>query len=113
MIDRGVFQALAAENAKAIQGLKPRLWYTGSANDANGSGAGAAIGNIMRSLPPLLTTLYEQTGIAPPKWAVDIEKAVERNTNDKDDDDVEDDPKALYKKISEFRGSCGLSTPPK
>ncbi len=76
MIDRGVFQALAAENAKAIHGLAPKLWYTGSANDANGGGAGAAIGNIMRSLPPLLTTLYEQTGMKPPSSVVDMEKMI-------------------------------------
>ena len=76
MIDRGVFQALAAENAKAINGLAPKIWVTGGSGGGSGGGVGDAIGGIMRSLPPLLTTLYEQTGIKPPSWAVDMDSAV-------------------------------------
>lgn len=67
MIDRGVLPALAAENAKAIQGLQPKItsWTTSGSPDAN------PIANLMKTLPPLFSTIYDQTGMRPPGWLAD------------------------------------------
>jgi len=68
MLEKGLFQELAAQNAKAVQGLSPKInvWTT--------SGVGAEmdsakpIRDIFQALPPLLTTIQEQTGITAPTW---------------------------------------------
>jgi flotillin len=71
MIQHNIHEKLALANARAIQGLNPKftIWNTGS---SGGDGAGAdpmgSIRNIMQNLPPLLTTINEQTGIQPPNW---------------------------------------------
>lgn len=36
--------------------------------DASGESSAAPMRNIMQNLPPLLSTIHEQTGIAPPSW---------------------------------------------
>ncbi|GBC01178.1 hypothetical protein RclHR1_00410005 [Rhizophagus clarus] len=66
MIDRGVYQQLAKENANAIQGLKPNItvWNTGNETNEKAN----PIANIFQSLPPLLSTIQQQTGISPPNW---------------------------------------------
>jgi flotillin len=64
MLERGLYQQLAQENAKAIQGLAPKfnIWTTGK-----GDGDSAKpIRDIFQSLPPLLSTIQQQTGIAVP-----------------------------------------------
>jgi flotillin len=68
MIERGVFQQLAKENASAIQGLNPKItvWNTGGESSAQSSTN--PINNIFQSLPPLLSTIQDQTGIKPPSW---------------------------------------------
>lgn len=68
MIDRKVYQEMGKINADAIQGLQPKMsvWTTGGAGDGYGSaggGAGQSIADIYRMIPPLLTTIKEQTGI--------------------------------------------------
>ncbi|RIA88063.1 hypothetical protein C1645_826891 [Glomus cerebriforme] len=68
MIERGVYQQLAKENASAIQGLNPNITVWNTGNDASGSGNANPIANIFQSLPPLLSTIQEQTGISPPNW---------------------------------------------
>ncbi len=77
MLKEGIHEKLALANAKAIQGLSPKItvWNTGD-QSANG-GAGDALGsirNIMQGLPPLLSTINEQTGIAPPSWMMQMSK---------------------------------------
>lgn len=56
---------LSEANAKAIQGLEPKInvWTTGGAGEAAGP-----IGQIFKNLPPLIDTIYSQTGIRPPNW---------------------------------------------
>ncbi|KAH0829381.1 Flotillin-like protein 1 [Fonsecaea pedrosoi] len=79
MLKENVYEKLALANAKAIQGLQPKItvWNTG-----NGDGSGAMeqgiapIKNIMQSLPPLLTTIQEQTGMTPPNWMVQMPKDI-------------------------------------
>ncbi|KAI5807556.1 hypothetical protein DFH27DRAFT_325377 [Peziza echinospora] len=69
MIERGIYTQLAKSNAEAIRGLNPKInvWNTGS----GGEGAAdpmAPLRNIFQTLPPLLTTIQDQTGVTPPPW---------------------------------------------
>lgn len=84
MIKENVYEKLALANAKAIQGLSPKItiWNTG---DQNGNGGAmdalAPIRNIMTSLPPLLSTINEQTGISPPSWLMQMPQQQQGHTN--------------------------------
>ncbi|GAB1318135.1 Flotillin-like protein 2 [Madurella fahalii] len=78
MIEKGTYVELAKANAEAIRGLQPKIsvWNTGAEAGAEGSGAAgygnqssvATIRNIYQMLPPLMTTINEQTGITLPEW---------------------------------------------
>lgn len=72
MIKEGVFTDLAKANAEAVRGLAPKMtiWNTGAEAGGEGGGQGgtAAIRNVYQSLPPLMTTIQEQTGITLPQW---------------------------------------------
>ena len=77
MMEFGIHEKLALANAKAIQGLNPKftVWNTGAATGSGEGGAGdpmASIRNIMQNLPPLLTTINEQTGIQPPNYMIQM-----------------------------------------
>lgn len=69
MLQNGTYEKLANANAAAINGLQPKItvWNTGESAGSSSDGTGA-IRNIMQSLPPLLSTINEQTGISPPGW---------------------------------------------
>jgi flotillin len=72
MIEKGVYTNLAKANADAIRGLNPKMtiWNTGAqagskgGQDAEGNGMGGmdSIRNIYQMLPPLMSTINEQTG---------------------------------------------------
>ncbi|EXJ77903.1 flotillin [Capronia epimyces CBS 606.96] len=84
MLKENTYEKLALANAKAVQGLQPKItvWNTDSAGAGSGSDAGIApIKNILQSLPPLLTTIQEQTGIAPPSWLLQMPKDDSRAAN--------------------------------
>ncbi|RFU81420.1 flotillin [Trichoderma arundinaceum] len=68
MIEKGTLVNLANANASAIRGLEPKIsiWNTG--NQANGSDPADTMRNIYQMLPPLMTTINEQTGITLPEW---------------------------------------------
>lgn len=80
MIENGTYVELAKANAAAIQGLQPKIsvWNTGSQGGSGGDGYGPIGGgnqssvdtmrNIYQMLPPLMTTINEQTGITLPEW---------------------------------------------
>ncbi|KAI9876131.1 MAG: hypothetical protein M1823_007336, partial [Watsoniomyces obsoletus] len=70
MLKEGIHEKLALANAKAIQGLSPKItvWNTGDQSSAGAMDSMAPIRNIMQSLPPLFSTINEQTGISPPSW---------------------------------------------
>jgi len=71
MLQDNTYERLAAANAKAINGLQPKInvWNTGAAGGEGGAAdPGAAIRNIFQTLPPLLSTISDQTGIQPPSW---------------------------------------------
>nr|CAB3499351.1 unnamed protein product [Digitaria exilis] len=73
MITSGVYQEMARINADAIRGLEPKIsvWSgAGEGGDAGGGGGGAMkeMAGVYKMLPPLLTTVHEQTGMLPPAW---------------------------------------------
>lgn len=87
MIKENTYEKLALANAKAIQGLQPKItvWNTGDGADGSGGmGQGIApIKNIMQSLPPLLSTVQEQTGIALPSWMMQMPPAQQQGNEKK------------------------------
>jgi len=75
MLKEGIQEKLALANAKAIQGLQPKItvWNTGSeAGAGGGADSLGPIRNIMQALPPLFSTINEQTGMAPPNWLMQM-----------------------------------------
>lgn len=72
MLDKGMYEKLAQTNAAAIQGLNPKITIW-SGMDSNGSGSYAKnIADVLKMVPPLVSTIHDQTGIKPPGWMVDI-----------------------------------------
>ncbi|KAF2753691.1 hypothetical protein EJ05DRAFT_168655 [Pseudovirgaria hyperparasitica] len=69
MLQNGTYEKLAHENANAIRGMQPKInvWNTG-AQGGEGADAMAPIRNLFQTLPPLLSTINDQTGITPPSW---------------------------------------------
>jgi flotillin len=69
MITNGTYERLANANANAIKGLQPKInvWNTGAQGD-DAADPTAPIRNLFQSLPPLLSTIHDQTGIQPPNW---------------------------------------------
>ncbi|CZT14332.1 related to flotillin domain protein [Ramularia collo-cygni] len=72
MLQSGTYQSLAEANAKAIHGLQPKInvWTTGG-NDS-GADSMAPIQNLFKALPPLLSTIRDQTGMTPPSWLANM-----------------------------------------
>lgn len=73
MIEKGTYVELAKANADAIQGLQPKIsvWNTGAeagAGDGAQRDSAATMRNVYQMLPPLMTTINEQTGITLPEW---------------------------------------------
>lgn len=79
MIERGVYTDLAKANADAVRGLNPKMtiWNTGTQAGSEGravDGAAGSMGgvesirNMYQMLPPLMSTINEQTGIVLPEW---------------------------------------------
>ncbi|OQN96048.1 hypothetical protein B0A48_17848 [Cryoendolithus antarcticus] len=69
MLQTNTYEKLANANAKAINGLQPKInvWNTGAAG-AEGVDSMAPIRNLFQTLPPLLSTIQDQTGMQPPSW---------------------------------------------
>jgi flotillin len=71
MVEKGLYVDLAKANAQAVQGMQPKItiWNTGASTGAGGDNdATAAIRNTYQMLPPLMSTINEQTGITLPEW---------------------------------------------
>ncbi|KAI0181222.1 hypothetical protein GGR52DRAFT_523313 [Hypoxylon sp. FL1284] len=75
MIEKGTYVELAKANATAVHGMQPKIsvWNTGS--EAAGSGSqgqgqdsAATLRNVYQLLPPLMSTIHDQTGITLPEW---------------------------------------------
>lgn len=74
MMERQTFQQLAAHNANAIQGLSPEFSFWETDQDADAVGL---IG-LAKSLPPILSTIKDQTGIQPPSWLANMPNGKEQ-----------------------------------
>lgn len=76
MLKDNTYERLAQANAAAINGLQPKIsvWNTGSSSDGAADPA-APIRNLFQNLPPLFSTIQEQTGIMPPNWMVQMPTA--------------------------------------
>ena len=74
MIQDGTYEKLAKANAQAINGLQPKIsiWNTGAQGEGSVADASAPIRNLFQSLPPLLSTINDQTGIQPPSWLMQM-----------------------------------------
>lgn len=78
MIEKGTYVALAKANADAVRGMEPKIsvWNTGNQSSSEGGGAGGqgpgsaadTMRNVYQMLPPLMSTINEQTGITLPEW---------------------------------------------
>ncbi|KAI0143287.1 SPFH domain/Band 7 family protein [Pestalotiopsis sp. NC0098] len=70
MIEKGTYVELARANAEAIRGLEPKIsvWNTGAAGEGGSQDSAATMRNVYQMLPPLMTTINEQTGITLPEW---------------------------------------------
>ncbi|EGX93842.1 flotillin domain-containing protein [Cordyceps militaris CM01] len=71
MLEKGTFVELAQANADAIRGLEPKIsvWNTGSSSGTgNSSDPAETMRNVYQMLPPLMSTINEQTGITLPEW---------------------------------------------
>lgn len=73
MIKEGVYEKLALANAKAVQGMAPKIsvWNTGNGGEG-GADPTATMRNIFQNLPPLLSTIQDQTGMQPPSWMMQM-----------------------------------------
>ncbi|KAL5318680.1 hypothetical protein ACEPPN_013744 [Leptodophora sp. 'Broadleaf-Isolate-01'] len=73
MIEKGVYQELAQANADAVRGLNPKMTIWNTGNQAGGEGESGqgginSIRNMYQMLPPLMSTIHEQTGVTMPEW---------------------------------------------
>jgi flotillin len=69
MLTNGTYERLADANVHAIKGLQPKInvWNTG-AQGVSAADPTAPIRNLFQSLPPLLSTIHDQTGMQLPSW---------------------------------------------
>lgn len=69
MIEKGTYVELAKANATAIKGMEPKIsvWNTGN-QQGQSNDAADTMRNVYQMLPPLMTTINEQTGITLPEW---------------------------------------------
>ena len=74
MLQSNTYEKLAKANAAAINGLQPKItvWNTGEGASSDST---APIRNLLQSLPPLLSTINDQTGIVPPSWLAQMPAA--------------------------------------
>ncbi|KAK9778996.1 putative Band 7 domain-containing protein [Seiridium cardinale] len=88
MIEKGTYVELAHANADAIRGLQPKIsvWNTGAAGEGAGQDSTSTMRNVYQMLPPLMTTINEQTGITLPEWqfgrlAGELNNGVDKNVS--------------------------------
>lgn len=81
MIDKGLYEKLAKANADAINGLKPKIVQWNTTSNQSGQKGTDAIADILKMLPPILTTIHDQTGVKPAEWLVNMTKNKENKLN--------------------------------
>jgi flotillin len=77
MLTTGTYERLADANANAVKGLAPKInvWNTGASGENGAADTMAPIRNLFQSLPPLLSTIHDQTGMQPPTWLAQMPQA--------------------------------------
>ncbi|KAF0929486.1 hypothetical protein E2562_021582 [Oryza meyeriana var. granulata] len=73
MIDGGMYQEMARINASAVTGMQPKISIWSNGGEA-GAGAMQQVAGVYKMLPPLLSTVHEQTGMMPPAWLGSLPK---------------------------------------
>lgn len=68
MLEKDMYDKLAKTNAEAIQGLNPKITIWNTGNGEKGDNYTDTIKNIGQVIPPLFTTIHEQTGLKPGDW---------------------------------------------
>lgn len=70
MIEKGTYVELAKANASAVKGMAPKVsvWNTGAQGQGQSSDPADTMRNVYQMLPPLMSTINEQTGITLPEW---------------------------------------------
>uniref|UniRef100_A0A1J3GMK0 Flotillin-like n=1 Tax=Noccaea caerulescens TaxID=107243 RepID=A0A1J3GMK0_NOCCA len=78
MINNGAYLEIAKTNAIAVRDLQPKIsvWNNGGEQGISGGGGNAMkdIAGLYKMLPPVLDTVYEQTGMQPPAWIGTLNK---------------------------------------
>ena len=82
----------------AIQGLQPKInvWNTG--NQDGSVDSTAPIRNLFQSLPPLLSTIQDQTGMQPPSWLAQMPQQQYGGAEHGQNGDMTAEEKAAMKK---------------
>ena len=88
MLRDNTYEKLANANAKAIHGLQPKInvWNTGAQGGDGAADPTAPIRNLFQTLPPLFTTINDQTGMKPPNWFMQMPQGDERPAEPKIND---------------------------
>ncbi|KAJ0963892.1 hypothetical protein J5N97_029014 [Dioscorea zingiberensis] len=68
MINGGMYRDVARINADAVRGMQPKLSIWNNGGESCEGGAMKEVAGVYRMLPPLLSTVHEQTGMVPPAW---------------------------------------------
>nr|XP_043612448.1 flotillin-like protein 3 [Erigeron canadensis] len=77
MVNSRMYQEIAQINGDAVKGLQPKISiWTGAGGSGEGrdggkgmvGGAMNEVAEVYKMLPPLLSTVHEQTGMSPPNW---------------------------------------------
>uniref|UniRef100_A0A453LB97 Flotillin-like n=1 Tax=Aegilops tauschii subsp. strangulata TaxID=200361 RepID=A0A453LB97_AEGTS len=78
MIDSGMYTEMARINAGAVNGMQPKISIWSNGGEAGGeAAAGSAlqqVAGVYKMLPPLVSTVHEQTGMLPPAWMCTLPK---------------------------------------
>ena len=85
LMDKGIYEKIAETNAKAIQGLNPKI--TVWTHDA--SKGMEPIQNLAKSVIPMLETIESQTGYKLPEWILQGPKILETNTENTEQKNTE------------------------
>jgi flotillin len=76
MIEKDLYEKLAKTNSEALKNLNPKItvWNTNSGKNEDSTGYTNVISDVMKMLPPLLSTIHEQTGIKPSDNLINMPK---------------------------------------
>lgn len=70
MMQNGLYTQLAQQTALAVQGMQPKISVWNTESNAGGN----PVTDLFKTLPPMLSTIQEQTGINPPQWVAQMPK---------------------------------------